>query len=103
MRPFAAQMPAHMNNHRLGSRYALAPPVDITRLPPRLPAPAAAMPFAPSNAETAGLLAMYQMARAGLSQQGIHMPVSSTLSFTCWLVAEALRRMQGYEIQALAA
>lgn len=89
MRPFAAQMPEHMNNERLGSRYVLAPPVDITRLPPRPPAPAAPMPIAPCNAETAGLFAMYHMSRAGLAQQGIHMPVSSTLLLLelhadCW-------------------
>ena len=75
MRPCAALMPQHMQHEQLGSRLAVLPPMDLTR-PPMPPQLAAPMPLAPANAKTAGLLAMYHMARAGLAQQGITIPVS---------------------------
>ena len=77
MRAMAAHMPEHLHSDLLGSRYAPAPPVDTTRLPPRHPQPQALVPIAPSNAETAGLLSMYHMSRAGLAEHGIFMPVSN--------------------------
>lgn len=73
MRPCAALMPQHMQHEQLGSRLAVLPPMDLTR-PPMPPQLAAPMPLAPANAKTAGLLAMYHMARAGLAQQGITIP-----------------------------
>ena len=94
IRPFATQLPEHMQNHAMSSRYAVRPPIDITVRPPVVPSmPAAAsmpgtvftmpagMPAPAGNGQGQFYLHMFHMARQGLIQEGLLPPVRLVLAF----------------------